>query len=107
MLFAGGFGVFQLPNPASPTIGQWTPVTGPPPQNNKIPPAFVADFHYAYTKNVLVAGTLGRGAWLYGAAPAVATASIRGPSSLSLAGSAAKNPWPAQPARPYPPPSIQ
>ena len=36
MLFAGGFGVFQLPNPASPTIGQWTPVTGPPPQNNKI-----------------------------------------------------------------------
>jgi hypothetical protein len=41
-------------------IGQWTPVTDPPPENNTLPPAVVTDLHYDYTKNVLVAGTLGR-----------------------------------------------
>jgi hypothetical protein len=82
MLFAGGFGVFELPNPSSEEIGEWAPVTGSPPENNKIPPAVVLDLHYDYTKNFLVAGTMGRGAFLFGAGTAAAkTASVRAASS--------------------------
>ena len=95
-LFAGGFGVFQLTNPSTPG-GHWTPVTGN--DDSKIPPALVLDLHYDYTKNVLVAGTLGRGAWLFGAKPVPAEASRKLPSksSLSFASTAAKNLPPAPP----------
>jgi hypothetical protein len=99
-LYAGGFGVFQLTNPTT-AGGQWTAVTGPPPDNNKIPPALVLDLHYDYTKNVLVAGTLGRGAWLFGAPPTTAVASAPGGGSSVLASTtAAKNSRPpvARPA---------
>ena len=90
MLFAGGFGVFQLTNPS--TIGGlWTPVTGP--GDNKIPPALALDLHYDYTNKVLASGTLGRGAWLFRAPPAI-------PSARKLPSStAAKN-------LPAPPPSV-
>jgi hypothetical protein len=96
-LFAGGFGVFQLTNPSTPG-GHWTPVTGLG-DISKIPPALVLDLHYDYTKNVLVAGTLGRGAWLFGAKPVPGEASRKLPSksSLSFASTAAKNLPPAPP----------
>jgi hypothetical protein len=98
-LYAGGFGVFQLTNPLS--GGHWTPVTGPAKSGgSKIPPAVVADLHYDYDKNVLVAGTLGRGAWLFGPATVSATASSQMPktSGLSVA-TAAQNQPPVAPVR--------
>jgi hypothetical protein len=56
VLIAGGFGVFEMRRPAEGgTI--WTPLSG------GFPNALVQDLHYDYTDNVLVAGTLGRGAW--------------------------------------------
>jgi hypothetical protein len=92
-LFAGGFGVFQLTNPS--TIGgTWTPVTGPPPASIKIPPALVLDLHFDSTDKFLVAGTLGRGAWLFSNPGAIPSARRKLPSST-----AAKN-------LPAPPPSV-
>jgi hypothetical protein len=56
VLIAGGFNAFQLRRPAGGgTI--WTPLS------TAIPNALVQDLHYDYANNVLVAGTLGRGAW--------------------------------------------
>jgi hypothetical protein len=94
-LYAGGLGVFQLANPS--TAGGWTPVTGPKPDNKMIPPAVVADLHYDYTKNVLVAGTLGRGVWLFGpaAVSAIASSQLPSTSSLSIATAARTNQPPA------------
>ena len=84
-LYAGGFGVFQT-NPLS---GHWTPVTGPvtglSKTGSEIPPAVVADLHYDYTKNILVAGTLGRGAWFFGPAAVSATASSQMPKTVATA----------------------
>jgi hypothetical protein len=56
VLIAGGFGAFEMRRPAGGgTI--WTPLS------TGIPNALVQDLHYDYTNNVLVAGSLGRGAW--------------------------------------------
>jgi hypothetical protein len=56
VLIAGGFGAFEMRRPgAAGTI--WTPLS------TGIPNALVQDLHYDYTSNVLVAGSLGRGAW--------------------------------------------
>jgi hypothetical protein len=49
-------GVFEMVQPSAPGA-HWT-VLG-----NALPHALVLDVHYDYTDNVLVAGTLGRGAW--------------------------------------------
>jgi hypothetical protein len=58
VLMAGGLtGVFEMPNPSSPGA-KWS-VLG-----DGLPHALVLDLHYDYTDNVLVAGTLGRGAWM-------------------------------------------
>jgi hypothetical protein len=103
MLFAGGFGVFY---PSSPG-GFWTPVAGAGvgPGVNIIPPALALDLHYDSTKNVLVAGTLGRGAWLFGAAASPeASRKLPSKSSFSFASPAAKNLPPAPPPSVTPPP---
>jgi hypothetical protein len=84
-LIAGGFGVFQLNNPSNPN-GHWTPLSGH--GDDRVTPALVLDLHYDYTRNVLAAGTLGRGAWLFGAED-VAIARNPLPSESSLADIAA------------------
>jgi hypothetical protein len=56
VLIAGGFGAFQLRRPGA-AGGSWTPLS------SGIPNALVVDLHYDYINDVLVAGTLGRGAW--------------------------------------------
>ena len=57
-LFAGGFGVFRLTQ-NSKTNGRWIPI------DHNVKPAAVLDLHHDHTDKVLVAGTQGRGAWLY------------------------------------------
>src|SRR5205823_2750084 len=49
-------GVFQMVQPGKPGA-HWTVV------GEGLPHALTMDLHYDYTDNVLVAGTLGRGAW--------------------------------------------
>jgi hypothetical protein len=56
VLIAGGFGAFQLRRPGA-AGGSWTRLS------SGIPNALVLDLHYDYVDDVLVAGTLGRGAW--------------------------------------------
>jgi hypothetical protein len=56
VLIAGGFGIFQMRRPGA-GGGSWTPLS------SGFPNALVMDLHYDYTDDVLVAGTLGRGAW--------------------------------------------
>ena len=56
VLIAGGFGAFEMRRPAA-AGGSWTPLS------SAIPNALVQDLHYDYTNDVLVAGSLGRGAW--------------------------------------------
>ena len=56
VLIAGGFGAFQMRGPDA-AGASWTPLS------TGIPNALVQDLHYDYTNNVLVAGSLGRGAW--------------------------------------------
>jgi hypothetical protein len=56
VLIAGGFGVFEMRRPGAGGTS-WTPLS------TGIPNALVLDLHYDYTNNVLVAGSLGRGAW--------------------------------------------
>ena len=56
VLIAGGFGAFQTRGPDA-AGASWTPLS------TAIPNALVQDLHYDYTNNVLVAGSLGRGAW--------------------------------------------
>jgi hypothetical protein len=55
VLIASGFGVFEMRRPAA-AGSSWTPIL-------TFPNVLVLDLHYDYTNNVLVAGTLGRGAW--------------------------------------------
>jgi hypothetical protein len=50
-------GVFEMPHPGQETPN-WT-VLG-----DGLPHALVLDLHYDYTDNLLVVGTLGRGAWI-------------------------------------------
>ena len=58
LLVVGGLGgVFQMPNPGSPG-GSWSVLS------SELPHGFVRDLHYNATDDVLVAGILGRGAWL-------------------------------------------
>jgi hypothetical protein len=58
VLMAGGLtGVFEMPNPSKPGA-RWSML------GDGLPHALVLDLHYDYTHNVLVAGTLGRGAWM-------------------------------------------
>jgi hypothetical protein len=57
VLIAGGQGgVFQMRRPGA-AGASWTQLS------SGLPDALVFDLHYDYTHNVLVAGTLGRGAW--------------------------------------------
>jgi hypothetical protein len=77
-LFAGGFGIFALTNPSTDS-GTWAPVTDE--AGASIPPALALDLHFDYT-NGLVAGTLGRGAWIL-PADAFATASSATASSAT------------------------
>jgi len=56
VLIAGGFGAFQTRGPDA-AGASWTPLS------TGISNALVQDLHYDYTNNVLVAGSLGRGAW--------------------------------------------
>jgi hypothetical protein len=56
VLIAGGFGAFEMRRPGA-SGASWTPLS------TGIPNALVQDLHYDYTNNVLVAGSLGRGAW--------------------------------------------
>jgi hypothetical protein len=99
-LVAGGFGVFQLNNPSKPN-GHWTPLSGH--GDDKITPALVLDLHYDYTRNVLAAGTLGRGAWLYGAEDVgrIAGKELPSESTLSLAAGMTTKNLPSAP-----PPSV-
>ena len=80
-------GVFAMFHPDQPGA-TWTRL------GENLPHVQVFDLHYDYTDNVLVAGTLGRGAWTLtnpfgssGAAPLVATVSA-GVSSVSSGASA-------------------
>jgi hypothetical protein len=58
ILIVGGLGgAFQLKAPLTTTKPKWKKLS------SKLPRVLVADLHYDYTNNVLVAGTLGRGAW--------------------------------------------
>jgi hypothetical protein len=86
ILYAGGLGVFQLTDPTT-TRGSWTLVVGTEGDkiSSRIPPALVLDLHYDYSKNGLLVGTLGRGAWLFGAGTPTVTASGGLPSISSLA----------------------
>jgi hypothetical protein len=103
-LVAGGFGVFILFNPSSPS-GVWTRLTGHGDGDDRISNALVLDLHYDYTRNVLAAGTLGRGAWLFGdedVIGAIASRAVPSASSIAAASStAAKLILP-----PSPPPSV-
>ena len=57
VLLAGGLGgVFQMRRPGA-AGASWTPVS------TGLPHALVRELHYDYTDDVLVASTLGRGAW--------------------------------------------
>jgi hypothetical protein len=101
ILIAGGFGAFQLRNPAE---GEevWMEIINAP--SREIPNALVQDLHYDSTNDVLVAGTLGREAWTVsrffrGGSEAVASsatggrlsASVNTPPVLNLP----RDPWPA------------
>jgi hypothetical protein len=83
VLVAGGLGgVFELPNLPG---ARWTAL------GCGFPHALVLDLHYDYTDRVLVAGTLGRGAWTVtrffpGGGPAGASATVTFGSS-NFAGS--------------------
>jgi hypothetical protein len=55
VLLAGGFGVFQLPGPGS--GAKWTRL------GTALPNALVFDLHYYSARDLLLAGSLGRGAW--------------------------------------------
>jgi hypothetical protein len=57
-LFAGGFGVFRSKGYVNGQF-QWEPLV----RNGN--PALAVDLHYNPTARLLVAGTMGRGAWLY------------------------------------------
>jgi hypothetical protein len=73
VLIAGGLGgVFQLKRPATAKSPKWSKLS------SKLPPGCVVrDLHYDYTDNVLVAATLGRGAWtLTGFFPGTASAAF-------------------------------
>jgi hypothetical protein len=99
--------VFQLGKPST-AGGQWTPVTGI--GGNIIPPALVLDLHYDYSKGILVAGTLGRGAWIFGpaAVPAIASIQPRITDNLSNA-SFSQTSWPpmARTTRPVVRPTVR
>lgn len=57
LILGGASGAFQLKKPATTTKPKWSKLS------SKLPNVQVSDLHYDYTKNVLAAGTLGRGAW--------------------------------------------
>jgi hypothetical protein len=58
MLVAGGLGgVFALRNPATSSTALWAPL------GINLPHVLVQDLHYDQGSDLLVAGTLGRGAW--------------------------------------------
>jgi hypothetical protein len=61
VLIAGGFGAFQLRNPAGRVEEGWQEIIDEP--SRAIPNALIQDLHYDQANNVLVAGTLGRGSW--------------------------------------------
>jgi hypothetical protein len=87
ILIAGGFGAFQLRNPAE-AEEDWEEIVDEP--SREISNALLQDLHYDSTDNVLVAGTLGRGAWTVsrffrgGESDAVARIATGGQTSASL-----------------------
>jgi hypothetical protein len=109
-LIAGGFGVFHLRNPSSPS-GHWTQLTGGGDGDDRISNALVLDLHVDYTRNVLAAGTLGRGAWLFGDEDVIgeiASRAVPRASSIAAASStAAKRILPPAPPPSVNPPSTQ
>jgi len=78
VLIAGGFGAFEMRRPGG-GGAIWTPLS------TAIPNALVQDLHYDYANNVLVAGSLGRGAWTL-------TSFFRGGGGTGLAAIAAAAP---------------
>ena len=84
VLIAGGFGAFEMRRPGA-GGASWTPLS------TGIPNALVQDLHYDYTNDVLVAGSLGRGAWTLtsffrggGGTGSVAVATASGAPSLPI-----------------------
>jgi hypothetical protein len=104
VLLAGGFGVFHLRNPSS-SSGHWTRLTGGGDGDDRISNALVLDLHVDYTRNVLAAGTLGRGAWLFGDEDVIGEIASRAvPSASSIAAASSTAAKPILP--PAPPPSV-
>ena len=110
ILIAGGFGAFQLRNPAEPEEG-WEALVDD--VSRDIPNALVLDLHYDPAANLLVAGTLGRGSWTFsrffrgGGTNAVAgsSATANSPSATLSPLNASVNRLPVLSADPAPPPA--
>jgi hypothetical protein len=79
VLVAGGFGVFELRSPGSGS--KWARL------GSGMPNALVLDLHYDQTNDLLLAGSLGRGAWTLpgflkgGAAPVAVAANAAAPAA--------------------------
>lgn len=96
LLVGGQGGVFQMRRPGA--AGTSWALLG-----SGLPRTLVYDIHYEYTKNVLVAGTLGRGAWLVNNPFSVAMAMTPAARAQLETGSTA--PYPTPPISPPPPTS--
>ena len=97
LLVGGQGGVFQMRRPGA-TGTSWALL------GSGLPRTLVYDIHYEYTQNVLVAGTLGRGAWLVNnpfSMAIIATA----PAARAQLETGSTAPYPTPPISPPPPTS--
>ena len=97
LLVGGQGGVFQMRRPGA--AGTSWALLG-----SGLPRTLVYDIHYEYTQNVLVAGTLGRGAWLVNNPFSAVMAMTPAAQAQLETGSTA--PYPIPPISPPPPTSI-
>ena len=96
LLVGGQGGVFQMRRPGAAGTS-WTLL------GLGLPRTLVYDIHYEYTRNVLVAGTLGRGAWLVNDPFSVTMGPAPAARAQLETGSTA--PYPTPPVSPPPPTS--
>ena len=96
LLVGGQGGVFQMRRPGA--AGTSWALLG-----SGLPRTLVYDIHYEYTRNVLVAGTLGRGAWLVNN-PFLVTMGPA-PAARAQLDTGSTDPYPTPPVSPPPPTS--
>jgi len=109
ILIAGGFGAFQLRDPAGAEEGWEATVDD---QSTAIPNALVLDLHYDSADNILVAGTLGRGSWTLsrffrggGLDPVASSRTVNSPNAMLSPLSASISSPPVLPADQIPAPA--